>query len=197
AHTETIAKPFYMGKFTVTQAQFEALVGINPSRFKGAQQPVEQVTWLHASNFCYFLTAQFKSQLPAHASFQLPTEPQWEFACRAGTTNTFNTGNTISTDEANFNGSGPSLYLRGKGIFRDKTTPVGSFKPNAFGLYDMHGNVYQWCQLNSYTSRSESCPVRGGCWGADPKLCRSAFSDSYPAGQVHHGIGFRVCLSCP
>ncbi|HLX63742.1 MAG TPA: formylglycine-generating enzyme family protein [Planctomycetota bacterium] len=204
AHLETIEAPFYMGKFTVTQAQYEAVTGTNPSDFKGPQLPVEAVSWNDATDFCAKFSTKPKSQLGANVSFQLPTEAQWEFACRVGTTTAFNTGDTISTDEANFYGTEASPYLRGTGVFRRTTTPVGSFKPNAFGLYDTHGNVWQWCQnayrednsINVKTNADEDAArvVRGGSWHNDPRLCRSAIR--YGLAPVHRylNIGFRVIV---
>src|SRR5579862_1975486 len=203
AHLETIEAPFYMAKFTVTQAQYEAVTGTNPSTFKGPQLPVETVSWNDVSDFCAKLSAKLKTQFRTSAAFTLPTEAQWEYACRAGTTTEFNTGDTISTDEANFDGSAASPYLRIAGINRGKTISVGSFKPNAFGLYDMHGNVWQWCKNAFHEDNSvkveESASayyarnLRGGFWDASPWMCRSASRMSC-LQDVRSSFGFRIIL---
>ena len=169
-HRVTISEAFYMGKFTVTQEQYEAVTGKNPSHFKGPKNPVEMVSWNAALEFCDKLNDRAKSMLPSGMKIQLPTEAQWEYACRAGTTTPFYTGETISTDQANYNGN--STYGNGvKGEFRGKTTPVGSFKPNGFGLYDMSGNVKQWCESEEEKEYNKDVigrndhVTRGGCWG--------------------------------
>ncbi|MEN8217618.1 MAG: formylglycine-generating enzyme family protein [Pseudomonadota bacterium] len=136
-HKVTI-EPFYMSKYPVTQAQWEALMGNNPSYFKGENRPVETVSWHDAVAFCQRLSEK------TGKSYGLPSEAQWEYSCRAGTTTPFYFGETITTDLANYYGnytygSGP------KGVYRKQTTEVGSFPPNAFGLYNMHGNVWEWC----------------------------------------------------
>jgi formylglycine-generating enzyme required for sulfatase activity len=137
-HEVTISRPFYMGVTEVTQEQYEAVMGNNPSRFKGDKNPVETVSWNDAMEFCKKLSAR------TNKTVRLPTEAQWEYACRAGTATPFHTGATISTDEANYDGN--STYGDGpKGEDRLKTIAVASFKPNAFGLYDTHGNVWEWC----------------------------------------------------
>ena len=180
-HRVKITKPFYMGVYVVTQAQYEAVMGANPSYFKGESNPVEKVSWNDAVEFCKKLSAK------TGQTVRLPTEAEWEYACRAGTTTPFNTGETISTDQANYNGN--FTYGSGsKGEYRQKTVAVGSFAPNALGLYDMHGNVWEWCQdwydagyyKNSPTDdppgpeKGESRVLRGGSWNSDPRSCRSA-----------------------
>ena len=198
-HTVVISKPFYMGVYHVTQEQYEQVMGKNPSLFKGPLNPVEIVSWSKATEFCKILSQK------TGKTVTLPTEAQWEYACRAGTTTAFNTGETISTDQANYDGT----YVYGdgnKGKQRQKTTPVGSFTPNAWGLYDMHGNVRQWCSDwygYDYYAKSPTTDPQGpntgelrvlrGCdWGNSPRNCRSAcrhWSEPNANGVV---LGFRV-----
>ena len=197
----TVTVPsFFMGRFQVTQAQYEAVMGENPSRFQGANRPVEKVSWNDAVAFCEKLTDR------TGRTYRLPSEAEWEYACRSGTTTPFAFGPTITTDLANYDGnftygSGP------KGVYREETTDVGSFPPNAFGLYDMHGNVYEWCQdvwHNSY----EGAPMdgsawrsggdqaqrvlRGGSWFDDPVFCRSANRYVFSRVILGSNVGFRV-----
>ena len=212
-HTVTV-KEFWMGKFVVTQEQWKTIahpsnkvtLDLDPSNFKGDRLPVEKVSWDQAKEFCHRLSKITKR------TYDLPTEAQWEYACRAGTTTPFHFGETITTDVANFNGD----YTYGeasKGTYRVKIIAVDSFDPNAFGLYNMHGNVWEWC-LDSWYSHYDGAPtdgsvwdasndsgsklrlVRGGSWGSNPSNCRSAFrSGSVPANQLNF-VGFRVvCLS--
>ncbi|HBK99620.1 MAG TPA: serine/threonine protein kinase, partial [Microcoleaceae bacterium UBA10368] len=130
--------PFFMGKYEVTQKQYQAVMGNNPSNFKGAKHPVEQVTWDEAVEFCRKLTQK------TGKSYRLPSEAEWEYACRARTTTPFYFGDTITPDLVNYNGNYP-YGSAPKGLYREQTTDVGIFPPNAFGLYDMHGNVWEWC----------------------------------------------------
>jgi formylglycine-generating enzyme required for sulfatase activity len=128
-----------MKKFEVTQEQYQQIMGSNPSNFKGAKRPVEKVSWNDAVEFCKKL-----SQKTRH-KYRLPSEAEWEYACRAGTTTPFHFGETITTELTNYDGD--YTYASGlKGKYRKQTTEVGTFPPNAFGLYDMHGNVWEWCQ---------------------------------------------------
>ncbi|MBM4247480.1 MAG: hypothetical protein FJ148_27445, partial [Deltaproteobacteria bacterium] len=151
-HPVTLSYPFWMGKYEVTQAQYQSVVGSNPSYFQGAnapnapQRPVEQVSWNSAVAYCQALTAteQAAGRVPAGYQYRLPTEAEWEYCCRAGTTTEWNTGTSLSTSQANFQGAlANGTYTSGQ------TAVVGSYAPNAFGLHDMHGNVWEWC-LDSY-----------------------------------------------
>lgn len=157
-HQVTIREGFYMGRYEVTQAQWQAVMGSNPSNFKGCDQcPVEQVSWNDAQEFIRKLNARGDGY-----TYRLPTEAEWEYACRAGTTTEFAYGNSLSSEQANFNGNHP-YGGAAKGVYRQKTTPVGSFQPNAFGLYDMHGNVSEWCEDWSHESYN-GAPVDGSAW---------------------------------
>src|SRR5262249_43140137 len=135
-HKVTLTRGFYMGVYPVTQEEWQAVMGKNPSRFKGEKNlPVEMVTWDDCQKFIKKLQAKDKGG----KAYRLPTEAEWEYACRAGTTTPFHFGETISTEQANYDGN--SVYGNGnKGAFRKKTTPVGTFPGNAWGLHDMHGN---------------------------------------------------------
>ncbi|MCZ8121404.1 MAG: formylglycine-generating enzyme family protein [Microcystis sp. LE18-22.4A] len=190
--------PFFMGKYPVTQAQWIAIacrtylkvelnLKLNPSRFRGDNRPVEEVNWYDAVEFCARL-----SKLTGR-EYRLPSEAEWEYACRAGTTTPFYFGETITGELANYRASG-TYAGEPKGEDREQTTPVGQFPPNAFGLYDMHGNVWEWCAdtwhdnydgaptdgsawiENGDDNRS---PLRGGSWFYVPDYCRSADRD-YP-----------------
>jgi formylglycine-generating enzyme required for sulfatase activity len=176
---------FQMGKYPVTQAQYEVVMDKNPSYFNGSELPVERVSWNDAVEFCEKL-----SQLTGMV-YRLPTEAEWEYACRAGTTTRYSFGDKLTQDQANFDS--------------DKTSPVGSYPPNNFGLYDMHGNVWEWCQ-DVWHDNYEDAPtdgsawmgcskyrlLRGGSWGNLPRSCRSASrSDSYPVYRYDF-LGFRV-----
>ena len=203
---------FFMGKFQITQAQWKAIASLpkikcdlnpNPSNFKGDDRPVEQVSWEDAVEFCQRLSKYTGKE------YRLPSEAEWEYACRAGTTTPFHFGDTITTDLANYDGNytcanGP------KGEYRQKTTSVGNFPPNAFGLYDMHGNVREWCQddwygnyenasteLNAWFSDiSNKKVVRSGSWGDDPDNCRSAIRYDIARVIRKNVIGLRVVCVC-
>ncbi|AGR48605.1 kinase [Microcystis phage MaMV-DC] len=163
-------KSFRIGKYPVTQIQYQAIMGTNPSEFQNnPQNPVENVSWNDAQAFCQKLSKATGRQ------YRLPTEAEWEYACRAGTTTQFYFGDDASqlVDYAWYEGNS------------QKTThPVGQKLPNAWGLYDMYGNVWEWCE--------DSC-VRGGSWGADSDDCRSAFRNyTYRHDLRYVDIGFRV-----
>ncbi len=197
-HEVTIA-PFYMGKYSVTQAQWQAVMGNNPSNFKGEKRPVENISWDDAVKFC-----QKVSELTGKP-YRLPSEAEWEYACRAGTTTPFYFGKTITTDLANYNGD--FTYAKGpKGKYRKQTTEVGIFPPNAFGLYDMHGNVWEWC-ADPWHDNYEGAPtdgsvwkgdsadrlLRGGSWYVVPSYCRCAYRCSHLI--VDDKRGLRLALS--
>ena len=215
---------FFMGAYPVTQAQWQFVAGLpqvdrkltpDPSHFKGEKCPVEQVSWYDSVEFC--------ARLSAHTGreYRLPTEAEWEYACRAGTTTPFHFGETITTEVANYRGTDnkepgwSGSYGQGpKGDYREETTPVDHFEiANAFGLCDMHGNVWEWCQ-DHWHENYEDAPtdgsawttggkdsyrvLRGGSWDSDPRVCRSA-SRGYglPDDRFSPYLGFRVVCSAP
>jgi eukaryotic-like serine/threonine-protein kinase len=201
-HRVTLPR-FYMGRFVVTQAQWQAVMGNNPSNFKGENRPVETVSWNDAQAFCKKLSQQ------TGRTYRLPSEAEWEYACRAGTTTPFHFGPTITPELANYfgdftYGSGP------KGQYRGQTTPVGSFAANQFGLYDMHGNVWEWCLDHGHKSYSGAPTdgsawvengnsslrvMRGGSWLNNPGLCRSADRYMELPWSTDYGGGFRIVIS--
>jgi formylglycine-generating enzyme required for sulfatase activity len=206
---------FFMGKYPVTQAQWQAVASLpqinrelqpNPSRFEGANRPVEEVSWYDAVEFC--------ARLSQHTdkSYSLPSEAQWEYACRAGTKTPFHFGETITSELANY--CATQTYGAGeKGTYREQTTEVGSLNAaNNFGLYDMHGNVWEWC-LDYWHSNYQGAPIdgstwfnnddklfnesgranlRGGSWLNNPDYCRSAFRYYSNCHSRNHDFGFRV-----
>ena len=206
---------FFMGKYPVTQAQWKvvaAMPQVNrslkpaPSRFKGDDRPVERVSWYDAVEFCDRLSAHTKRD------YRLPSEAEWEYACRAGTTTPFHFGKTLTTDLANYNGN--YTYADGsKGEYRQETTPVDHFGiANAFGLCDMHGNVWEWCadhwqgsykgapiDGSAWLSEKENAAriVRGGSWNLIPGHCRSASRLYSTPDYADYGIGFRVVCHAP
>ncbi|MEH2251385.1 bifunctional serine/threonine-protein kinase/formylglycine-generating enzyme family protein [Nostoc sp.] len=197
-HPMTV-KPFFMGKFTVTQEQYQAVMGINPSSFEGDKRPVEQVSWNDAVSFCQ------KLSLMTSKSYRLPTEAEWEYAARATTTTPFYFGETITTKIANYN----SEYTYGsapQGENRQETVDVGSLPANAFGLYEMHGNVWEWCQdkyHNNYrgmpadgsawvSGNNNPCLLRGGSWFSQSSVCRSSARLDGSNSDVATDYGFRV-----
>jgi formylglycine-generating enzyme required for sulfatase activity len=191
----TLTKGYGLGKTAVTQGQWEALMGNNPARFNGEDHPVEMVSWNDAMEFCTKLTERERQagRVPDGYEYTLPTEAQWEYACRAGTTGDY-AGNLDSM----------AWYSRNSG----KTTHrVGQRQPNAWGLHEMHGNVWEWCRdwFGSYAGFDVTDPVgpswgstrvyRGACWVNDPGDCRSAHRDSLDPGTTSYRLGFRVALA--
>ncbi|MHB1422601.1 MAG: bifunctional serine/threonine-protein kinase/formylglycine-generating enzyme family protein [Gemmataceae bacterium] len=198
-HRVTLTRGFYLGIHPVTQVQWQAVMANNPSNFKSNDRPVEQISWDDCQAFCTKL-----GQLTGKR-FRLPTEAEWEYACRAGTTTPFYFGDTISTDQANYDGN--STYGRGKkGVYRQQTTTVGSFPANAWGLFDMHGNVWEWCEDwygpypendikdQKYMNIGEARVLRGGSWCGYPRWCRSARRRRDAPGYRHFNVGCRVVL---
>ena len=193
--------PFFMGKYEVTQEQYQAVMENNPSNFIGTKRPVEKVSWNDAVEFCEKLSQK------TGKTYRLPSESEWEYACRAGTKTPFHFGETITPDLVNYNG-----YPYGSaqwGLDRKQTTDVGSFPPNAFGLYDMHGNVNEWCSDSvnfnyngaptdgtSWETGYELRVFRGGSWNCNAVNCRSAYRAGYGAARASDdiSIGFRVAL---
>jgi len=159
-HTVNVTS-FFMGKYEVTQEQWQAVMGNNPSHFKGAKLPVENVTWNDAVQFCQKLSQK------TGKNYRLPSEAEWEYACRAGTTTPFYFGETITPDLVNYKGNYP-YGAASKGLYRAKTTDVGSFPPNAFGLYDMHGNVFEWCSDRAHANYN-GAPTNGSSWETKSK----------------------------
>jgi len=197
---------FYLDKFEVTQAQWRAVMGSNPSKFIDCDEcPVEQVSWNDATQFCRKL-----SQRTGH-EYRLPSEAEWEYAARAGTMTPFAFGDTITPEIENYNGAYP-YGNAAKGTNRDKTVLVGSLGvANAFGLYDMHGNVSEYCQdwyHPSYSAIAGDAPTDGSAWltGGEQKYrvlrggsigsaawySRSASRGMYTPDERHYGVGFRV-----
>ena len=205
--------PFFMGKAPVTQAQWQAVAALeqvkrslnpNPSNFKGANRPVENVSWYDAVEFCTRLSQKTGRE------YRLPSEAEWEYACRAGTTTPFHFGETITPEIANFNGK----YTYGcgsTGIYRQETTIVGSFEvANAFGLYDMHGNICEWC-ADFWHENYKGAPsdggvwefggdhsrrmLRGGSWFYYPGYCRSAYRSRPSPDNRKDYFGLRVVFS--
>ncbi len=197
----TITKPFWLGKTVVTQSQWKAVMGNNPSHFKGDDLPVEQVSWHDAVAFCEKLNAMKRDTVPDGYHYTLPTEAQWEYACRAGTTTRFYYGDDPDYGQL-------EKYAWDGYNSSDKTHPVGEKLPNEWGLYDMHGNVFEWCLdgYDDYTGESVSDPqgphkvtdgvYRGGSWYYNASYCRSALRDGDWPGCKRHDLGFRVALSC-
>ncbi|MDJ1170539.1 formylglycine-generating enzyme family protein [Roseofilum sp. BLCC_M154] len=215
-HRVTV-QPFFMGKYAITQGQWKAVARLpkvkrdlkpEPSYFKGENRPVESITWYDAVEFCARLSRYTGKE------YRLPSEAEWEYACRAGTITPFHFGETITTKLANYNGN-YTYAEEPKGEYRKETTPVGYFQvANPFGLYDMHGNVWEWCAdewhdnyegatrdgtiwLNSDERNNEEKRrlLRGGSWGNLPAYCRSAYRSRDAADGRHGGSGFRVVLS--
>lgn len=202
-------KSFYMSKFPITQAQWRIVATFpqinrnlnpNPSCFKGDKLPVEKVSWYDATEFCQRLSKY------TNRTYLLPTEAQWEYACRGGTTTPFYFGEMITTDLANYDGR-QGYGTKPTGKYDKKTSPVDSFTPNPFGLYDLHGNVWEWCEDHyspSYKSKSTdgtayysnmmSSPrlVRGGSWSLNPTYCRSGKRSSYAPDSNYNFLGFRI-----
>lgn len=215
-HEVAITKAFYLGNLEVTQSQYEKIMGTNPSHFsaKGggkqqvndrdtSQYPVERVAWNDAVEFCKKLSAKEEK------TYRLPTEAEWEYACRAGAKTVFHPGNDFNSTLANINGLGYSSY--GKevgGPFYRCTVAGGEYKRNAFGLYDMHGNVQEWCAdwyaADYYKDSPKSDPqgpkdgaervLRGGAWPSSAKACRSAARNHMPPDEKTYTTGFRVVL---
>jgi formylglycine-generating enzyme required for sulfatase activity len=212
---EVNLKSFFMGRYPVTQAQWRAVASLplvkqkldpDPSNFKGNNRPIENVSWFDADEFCSRL-ARYTNR-----SYRLPSEAEWEYACRAGTTTPFYFGRTLTTELANYIGN--YTYNDGpKGSYRKETTPVDHFSiSNAFGLNDMHGNVSEWCQdrySNNYkntpkdgsaqteTGNTDKRILRGGSWYSNPRYCRSAFRYFNLHDYRDFNLGFRVCCSAP
>jgi formylglycine-generating enzyme required for sulfatase activity len=217
-HSVTVGR-FYMSRYEVSQEEYALYDAVHVSGFSGAKLPVNSVTWYEAVGYCNWLSEE-EGLTPAYEingttvtwdkganGYRLPTEAEWEYACRAGTTTVFNTGTTITTDQANYNGSYP-YNDNAAGIYRQTTMEVDSFEANEWGLYNMHGNVYEWCwdwYVENYYSEEEASGadpdapatgayrvVRGGGWFSYGQYLRSACrSISSPSNQASN-IGFRL-----
>ena len=198
-HQVTLTRGYWLGIHLVTQAQWQAVMGSSPGQFRGDTFPVERVSWEDCQEFIKRLAQKTGRR------FRLPTEAEWEYACRAGTDTPFHFGKTISTDQANYDGR----HTHGKcekGVFQERTTPVAHFPANAWGLYDMHGNLWEWCQDRywPYPSAEIIDPqgdndgtarvVRGGTWYDGPWLCRSAYRGRAEPGRRFDLFGCRVLL---
>ena len=224
--TVSLTQPFLMLETEVTQAQWIKVTGrslkeqietktgpigrganlVAEASAEGPEQPMCFVNWADAVSFCELLTEKERTQgsLPKGFSYTLPTEAQWEYACRAGTQSVFSFGNTLSSEQANFYGKKP-YGLEKEGIYREKTTAVKTFSPNAWGLYDMHGNLYEWC-ADWYSEKAsggenptgpetgEGRNIRGGTWNRTAKSCRSSYRYSSGPESRSYNIGFRIIL---
>jgi formylglycine-generating enzyme required for sulfatase activity len=216
---------FFLARTPITQAQWRAVAGYDrmaqeldpdPSEFKGDNRPVEQVSWDDATEFCRRLSQH------TGRTYRLPSEAEWEYACRAGTTTPFHYGETLRGELANYCAQDREIsgklyqgtYGRGLlGQYREETSDVGQFPANDWGLYDMHGNVWEWCE-DDWHPNYEGAPqdgsawldknqteknklLRGGSWLNFPRLCRSACRDYFTRAYRNYYVGFRVCCASP
>ena len=192
-HPVTLTQGFWLADSACTQALWQAITGSNPASFKDSpQNPVEQVSWDDCQQFLSTLNGRVSG-----GGFRLPSEAQWEYACRAGTTTAFSFGSTITPEQVNYDS-------RRQGLYRDKTVPVKSLPPNAWGLYEMHGNVWQWCNdwYGDFSGSAERDPAgpssgsdrvfRGGGWCFDAWYCRSASRMSFAPNGGSWILGFRI-----
>ena len=224
-HEVAITRPFYMGVFEVTQGQYEKLMGKPKEKGKynpwnrgaffaeGPDFPMEQATWKQAVEYCQRLSA-LPEEKKTGRTYRLPTEAEWEYACRAGAKTVFHFGDALNSKQANFNGVYP-YGKEDKGPNLRKTAKVGSYAPNAWGLYDMHGNVAEWCSdwydPNYYKNSPKEDPkgpakgviptgfadnfyhvVRGGCWLDEARACRAAYRFRCQPTEPYRLVGFRV-----
>jgi len=206
-HKVTLTKGFWMLETQVTQGMWEGVVGSNPSSFTGSKKlPVEQVSWEDCQDYIKKLNAL--GVAPSGYKFSLPTEAQWEYACRAGTTTPYNFGSVLNGDKANCDENYP-YGTETKGKCLAKTSEAGSYSANDWGLYDMHGNVWEWCSdwYGTYPEGSVTDPIgpteggsyrvlRGGGWYSDARNCRSAFRYDYEPSGRYECIGVRISLVC-
>jgi formylglycine-generating enzyme required for sulfatase activity len=214
----TLTKGFFLGRYEVTQGEYLAVMGNNPSSFKGdLNRPVESVSWDDAVAYCAALATRERNagRLPAGCEYRLPTEAQWEYACRAGRTTTFHYGDALRSGMANFYGyyeyppcGGEDNYCyNSSGVYLGQTTTVGGYAPNAWGLYDMHGNVWEWCldwYGGSLPGGSLTDPQgagtgsarvrRGGGWNSFAYHCRSALRFRAAPDYRSRNLGLRVAL---
>jgi len=191
-HEVTITKPFYMGKYEVTQEQWESVMGDNPSKVKGAKFPITDVSWEDCQEFIKKLNAK------TNGGYRLPTEGEWEYACRAGTTTAYSYGASLTESDANIYGSIKAVGSYGS------IKAVGSYKPNAFGIYDMHGNVWEWCNdwKADYPAVAVTDPkgpakgeyrvLRGGSFLNLDSVARSSLRSDDSPSLRHFVIGFRL-----
>ncbi len=217
-HEVEITRPFYLGVHEVAQDEYEKVMGTNPSAFSPAGKqkakvagmdtrrfPVEEVSWSDAVEFCRKLS-ELPEEKRAGRVYRLPTEAEWEYACRAGTTTAFAYGSSLAPTQANFDGTLPSGGAA-KGPYRERPTDVASHEPNAFGLYNMHGNVWEWCldPYGDYAPGPQKDPegppngdrrvMRGGSWHCAGKRCRAAVREHDARDSRYENVGFRVALS--
>ena len=175
-----ITKPLYLGVYEVTQQQYKRVMGTNPSTFAdGAAFPVESVTWSAAVTFCRRLSELPEEKSAGHV-YRLPSEAEWEYACRAGTTTAYSYG-------ADENQLGNFAWFKGNSV--GKTHSAGTRQGNAWGLFDMHGNVWEWCRDNLSTQNQ---PQRGGVWANVARYCRSSSRRHEPSSTANRDIGFRL-----
>jgi formylglycine-generating enzyme required for sulfatase activity len=213
-HQVTVSS-FFLGKYEVTQDEYQKIMNSTPGNFKGKELPVESISWYDAILFCkkkkkkqgltlvYDIKGTAVKWDRGADGYRLPTEAEWEYACRAGTSTPFNTGSNITTEQANYDGTYP-YNNNAQGLFIEKTTPVGSYPANAWGLYDMHGNVFEWCWdwHGNYTRDAQTDPtgpasgalhiIRGGSWVNGGQTLRSANRGVYIPGDGYERIGFRL-----
>jgi uncharacterized protein (TIGR02996 family) len=196
-HAVTFTRGFWLGQYPVTQAQWRAVTGNSPAQRPGDDLPVENVSHADCVAFCEQLSAQ------DGRPHRLATEWEWEYACRAGTTTRFFWGAVLHTDQANYDGlSSDGGTPTGRSA--RQTTPVGSYPPNAWGLYDMHGNVFEWCAGHFHAPSDDPLidpppptsgtnhPARGGSFQDGPRRCRSAYRSNHVGALAHYGL--RLCV---
>ena len=221
-HQVTLTRDYLLGKYPVTQAQWRAVMGTNPSYFKGDDRPVENVNWEDAKEFCQKLNQRYARNLPDGYQFDLPTEAQWEYACRAGTKTALNNGKNLTTDIGLCSNLDEVAWYYANSVQKQnksflsrlfdvdadthETKPVGQKRPNAWGLYDMHGNVGEWCRdwYGPYSDVAVTDPTgpktgsyrvyRGGSWSSSAEYCRSASQIGHSPGARRDYLGFRLAL---